>query len=123
MSDGRRIYLYTVALLSYFALLAALTFLARRMVEALLSDASFVGTLISGRGTIGLISVGAAAAAWGIHWFLANRAARPLTLTGAAERSSIVRKAWLYLGQGGSQAAAVAQAALAAAAAAGAAGA
>ncbi len=116
MSDGRRTYLYTVALLSYFALLAALTFLARRMVEALLSDASFVGTLISGRGTIGLISVGAAAAAWGIHWFLANRAARPLTLTGAAERSSIVRKAWLYLGEGGGLAAAVAQAALGAAA-------
>ncbi len=36
---------------------------------------------------------------WAVHTFLSERAARPLTMAGAAERGSATRKAYLYLGQ------------------------
>ena len=47
-----------------------------------------------------LLAAGVSAIIWAIHWFLANRAARALTMAAAGERASAARKAYLYLGQG-----------------------
>ena len=47
-----------------------------------------------------LLAAGVSAIIWAIHWFLANRPARALTMSAAGERASAVRKAYLYLGQG-----------------------
>ena len=38
---------------------------------------------------------------WGLHWHLANREARNLTIAGGAERGSTARKAYLWMGQFG----------------------
>ncbi len=101
MSTGRRRYLYTVALLSYVALLAALILCSRELIHLLLADSPAQDWLLA---------AGVSAILWGIHWYLANRPARALTMTAAGERAATVRKAYLYLGQGAALALVVVQA-------------
>ena len=113
MSTGRRRYLYTVALLSYVALLVALIMSSRELIRLLLADsASTDWLLVLPRSALGpwLLAAGVAAILWGIHWSLANRPARALTMSSASERAAPVRKAYLYLGQGTALAFVVAQA-------------
>ena len=103
MSTGRRRYLYTVALLSYVALLISLITSSRELIHLLLADSGSSDWLLAlPRGALGpwLLAAGVAAIIWAIHWFLANRAARALTMSAAGERAATVRKAYLYLGQG-----------------------
>ena len=116
MSVGRRSYLYTVALLSYLALLAALVFGVRHLLSTRFGDQ----VAAAGRGgdtsPLWLIGAGIVALIWGGHWFLANRPARQLTMAGATERGASPRKAALYIGQGVTLGAAAALSALAIAA-------
>ena len=103
MSTGRRRYLYTVALLSYVALLISLIMSSRELIRLLLADSPSQDWLLAlPRSALApwLLAAGVAAIIWAIHWFLANRPARALTMSAAAERASAVRKAYLYLGQG-----------------------
>ena len=101
MSVGRRRYLYTVALLSYVALLISLIMSSREVIRLLLADSSSRDWLLA---------TGVAAILWSIHWYLANRPARALAMAAAGERAATVRKAYLYLGQGAALALVVAQA-------------
>ena len=113
MSAGRRRYLYIVALLSYLALLLALIMFSRELIRLLQADSFTKERLLdlaSGALAPWLLLAGVAAILWGIHWSLANRPARALTMSAAAERASAVRKAYLYLGQGVALAWVVAQA-------------
>ena len=103
MSVGRRRYLYTAALLSYIALLVSLTMLVRVVGECLLPEPTCGEALRYLSYHVlpsWLLATGVAAILWGIHWFLANRPARALTMAAGAERASSIRKASLYLGQG-----------------------
>ena len=103
MSTGRRRYLYTVALLSYVALLISLIMSSRELIRLLLADSPSQDWLLAlPRSALApwLLAAGVAAIIWAIHWFLANRPARALTMSAAGERASAVRKAYLYLGQG-----------------------
>jgi len=118
LSTGRRRYLYTVALLSYLALLAALVMSGRELIRLLMTDTAAQTRLAAAFRSAAapwLLIAGVAAILWGIHWSLANRPARALTMAAAGERASVVRKASLYLGQGGALAWVIAQAWLAAA--------
>ena len=113
MSTGRRRYLYTVALLSYVALLISLIMSSRELIRLLLADSPSQDWLLAlPRSALApwLLAAGVAAIIWVIHWFLANRPARALTMSAAGERASSVRKAYLYLGQGAALALIVAQA-------------
>lgn len=103
MSRGYRRYVYTAALIALLLFLAG----------CILTLWQFVGGW-GGSPLVGLGVAGAALIAWGLHAWLAGRAARPLTLAAAAERSAIERKAYLALGQLGALTALVAQALLAA---------
>jgi hypothetical protein len=100
MAGARRDYLYPVALAGLLAFLGGMAVmvwqLSRRavalpagMVDALISPAVIPWLLLS---LLGLL-------VWVAVWDAANRAARPLTLAGAAERSSVSRKMFLYVGQ------------------------
>ena len=103
MSTGRRRYLYTVALLSYVALMTALILCSRELIRLLLADSPSQDWLLAlPRSALApwLLTAGVSAIIWAIHWFLANRPARALTMSAAGERASAVRKAYLYLGQG-----------------------
>jgi hypothetical protein len=113
LSTGRRRYLYTVALLSYVALLAALILCSRELIRLLLADSpSQNWLLVLPRSALAswLLVAGVSAILWGIHWYLANRPARVLTMAAAGERAATVRKAYLYLGQGAALALVVVQA-------------
>ena len=113
MSIGRRRYLYTVALLSYIVLLVSLIMSSREVIRLLLADSPARDwLLVLPRSALGpwLLATSVAAIIWGIHWHLANRPARALTMSAAVERASAVRKAYLYLGQGVALALVVAQA-------------
>ncbi len=113
MSIGRRRYLYTVALLSYVALLAALIMSNRELIRLLLADSAAQDWLLAlPRSTLApwLLVAGVAAIIWASHWILANRPARALTMAAAGERAAPVRKAYLYLGQGAALALVVVQA-------------
>ncbi len=96
MISLRRIYLYCVSLLG----LAALGF----SLWAVLGEAIRLRLTPLNRPTFGPLTLwlGIALVAlivWAAHRFLAERAARPLTMAGAAERGSASRKAYLYSGQ------------------------
>ncbi len=100
MSRGLRVYLYTTALL---ALLLALAGGILAIWQFVTGESPLVGAAIAT----------AALAVWGVHWWRIGRAARPLTMAAAAERSAVARKAYLALGQLGALAASVLQALLA----------
>ena len=103
MSTGRRRYLYTVALLSYLALLISLVMSSREIIHVIWADTpsrTWPPEFLRGEVAPWLLIAGVAAILWIIHWSLANRPARALTMSAAVERASAVRKAYLYLGQG-----------------------
>jgi hypothetical protein len=113
MSVGRHRYLYTVALLSYVALLISLIMSSWETIRLLLAgDFSRDWLLVLPRSALGLwlLATGVTGILWGIHWTLANRPARALTMSAAGERAAPVRKAYFYLGQGAALAAVVVQA-------------
>ena len=99
MSRGFRLYVYTAALIALLLVLAG----------SILALWQFLGGW-GGSPVIGLGVAGMALIAWGVHVWLAARAARPLTLAAAVERSAVARKAYLALGQLGALTALVAQA-------------
>ena len=103
MSTGRRRYLYTVALLSYLALLISLVMSSREIIHVIWADTpsrTWPPEFLRGEVAPWLLIAGVAAILWIIHWSLANRPARALTMSASVERASAVRKAYLYLGQG-----------------------
>lgn len=99
MSETRRLYFYVAASIGFLAALAGTVFTARHVAIAWLS-----GRLIAalsperGAGLWLLLAIGGLAV-WLGHWIPANRVARGLTMAAASERSSLPRKAHLYLGQ------------------------
>jgi hypothetical protein len=101
VSIGRRAFLYTIALTGLLITLASLLLLSSEAMRLLSSGIAIAlaGAALAresaawfGLGLAGLIL-------WAVGWFPANGAARQLTLTGAAERASTIRKAYLYTGQ------------------------
>jgi hypothetical protein len=101
LSAGRRSFLYATALIGFLLLLSSLLVLSREAIRVWSSGLAVprVATAVVS-GSPGWIGVGLVGLLlWAISWFPANRAARPLTLAGAAERASTQRKAYLYTGQ------------------------
>lgn len=94
---GLRVYVYTAALVALLIFLAGSTLAIWQFVTG---ESPVVGAGVAAAGLI----------AWGVHWWLASRAARPLTMAAAAERSAPARKAYLSLAQLAALAAAIAQA-------------
>lgn len=101
MSRGFRVYVYSAALLGLLIFLAG-SILAIWQVAT--GESPAVGAVVAAAGL----------AAWGVHWWLAERAARPLTMAAAAERSAAPRKAYLALGQLAALGALIVQAVMAA---------
>ncbi len=102
MSRGRRTYLYSVALFGLVASLVSLVsflwrFFAARAVD-LLGASPLTGVLDS-PALPWLILFLLTLATWLYHIIAANRAARPLTMAGAAERAAPERKMYLYMGR------------------------
>lgn len=102
MSRGRRIYLYTAALFGLIASLAGLVSFAWRTVGGQVSSllqveppAGLLATPALPWLVLGLLGL----ATWLFHHVLANREARPLTMSGAAARALSSRKAYLYGGR------------------------
>ncbi|HEX9117242.1 MAG TPA: DUF5671 domain-containing protein, partial [Anaerolineae bacterium] len=117
MATVRRFYLYLVALISLMALMAGLIDLSVGLVRLALNAPPLAidGVTVAG-GDLGLTAlvVLISAPIWGLHWWLANRRARALTMAGApaaslrgrsAERSAATRKAYFYAGRFGALAA------------------
>lgn len=86
MNRGFRFYVYTAALVALLIFLAGSTLAIWQFVTG---ESPLVGAVAAAAGLIG----------WGVHWWLAGRAARPMTMAAAAERSATARKAYLALGQ------------------------
>jgi hypothetical protein len=101
LSTGRRTLVYAIALIGLLVLLASLLVLcgeAIRLWSPGLAMTRVGMSLVRGSTAwIGLALAGVAL--WALGWLPANRAARQLTLAGAAARSSAERKAYLYVGQ------------------------
>jgi hypothetical protein len=101
VSIGRRTFLYTAALIGLLITLASLLALSSEAMRLLSSGvaAARAGAALV-RESASWIGLGLAGLTlWAVGWFPANGAARRLTLAGAAERSSTLRKAYLYTGQ------------------------
>jgi len=102
MSRGRRIYLYTAALFGLIASLAGLVSFAWRTVGGQVSSLLQVeppGGLLATPALPWLVLGLLGLATWLFHHVLANREARPLTMSGAAARALASRKAYLYGGR------------------------
>lgn len=98
MRGMQRIYLYAMALVSGLVLLLALANAAAALILAGLG----AGSAGADSGATGWLALAALAAiVWGVHWWLADREARALTMAGAAARAVPARKAYLYAGQFG----------------------
>ena len=102
MSRSRRLYLYTVALFGLVVSLVSLVMFLWRI------GANQVGGLLGAEPPSGVGATPAlpwlvlfviATATWLFHIINANRQARPLTMTGAAERAAPERKMYLYGGR------------------------
>ncbi|MGE5602892.1 MAG: DUF5671 domain-containing protein [Nitrososphaerales archaeon] len=102
MTRGRRTYLYTAALFGLVvSLISLISFLWRFLGEQAvgrLGASPLAGTLAS-PALPWLVLFLVAFAAWIFHISIANQAARPLTMTGAAERAAPERKMYLYMGR------------------------
>lgn len=102
MSRGRRIYLYSVAFFGLVvSLVSLLLFLWRFVGEqaaALLGATPLRGALAS-PALPWLVVFVLSLATWLFHIVVANQAARPLTMVGAAERAAPARKMYLYMGR------------------------
>ena len=102
MRSVQRVYLYTVALISLLVWLLSLINAGVGLIELALAGSDFSVTGLMGSSV--LLWLGAAlvaVAVWGLHWYLANREARHLTIAGGAERGSPARKGYLWMGQFG----------------------
>ena len=101
MSTGRRILLYTVALIGLLITMASLLVLSAETLRLWSSGLAMTRTGVTlVRGSTSWIGLGLAGLTlWAVGWFPANGMARQLTLAGAAERASSIRKAYLYVGQ------------------------
>src|SRR5512135_1352432 len=99
MPNFRRLYLYLVALISLVALMLGLIGLAAEASALLFNARPFRITgeeLAQGSLLRWVVVVLVAGPLWAIHWSMADRTARPLTIAGAAERAEPARKAYLY---------------------------
>jgi hypothetical protein len=113
MSSSRRLYLYSVSLVTLLAALAGLLNLSGELIRLLTAGwgvASALAALTRGPVAPWLPVTGLALVLWILHWTLADRPARRLTMAAAVERASEVRKATLYAGQTATLAAALLQA-------------
>jgi hypothetical protein len=101
VSTGRRIFPYIAALIGLLITLASLLVLSGEAIRSWSSGLSAVRSALAVvRDSIPWIGLGLAGLTlWAVGWFPANRAARQLTLAGAAERAATPRKAYLYMGQ------------------------
>jgi hypothetical protein len=102
MTRGRRIYLYTAALFGLVVSLVSLvSYLWRFLGEraAGLFGASPLTGMLASPALPWLVLFLVAFAAWIFHISIANQAARPLTMAGAAERATPERKMYLYMGR------------------------
>jgi hypothetical protein len=96
MRGMQRVYLYAMALVSGLMLVLALANAAAILIlSGMGAGAADTGTSVLG--WLALIIV--AAIVWGVHWWLAEREAHPLTMAGAVERAATARKAYLWAGQ------------------------
>jgi Domain of unknown function (DUF5671)/Domain of unknown function (DUF3842) len=101
LSTARRFFLYAAALIGLLILLASLLVLSGQTIRLWSSGLAVteVPTVLA-RGSPGWIGLGLAGLViWALGWLPANGAARQLTLAGASERASNLRKAYLYTGQ------------------------
>jgi Domain of unknown function (DUF5671)/Domain of unknown function (DUF3842) len=98
---GRRVILYAVALIGLLITLASLLVLSAEAIRLWSSGFAVARVGMSlARGSAGWIGLGLAGLTlWAVGWFPANGRARQLTVAGAAERASTLRKAYLYTGQ------------------------
>jgi hypothetical protein len=101
VSIGRRAFLYVAALTGLLVILAGLLAISGDAMRLLGSGFAAVragaALIRESAAWIGLVLAGFIL--WAVGWFPANAAARQLTLAGAAERASTIRKAYLYTGQ------------------------
>lgn len=102
MSQGRRLYLYGVALfglvVSLVGLISFLWRFAGEQAAAFLGATPLSGALAS-PALPWLVVFVLALATWLFHIIMANQAARPLTMAGADERAAPERKMYLYMGR------------------------
>jgi hypothetical protein len=101
MPNYRRLYIYLVATVSWLALLAGSLVSSHFLARGLAEGMGLAATLarLGGPAGLGLLVAIIALPIWATHWYLAERAGRPLTMAGAQERASAARKAHLYIGQ------------------------
>lgn len=102
MSRSRRLYLYGVALFGLvLSLLSLIMFLwregARRAAAFVNGDLPYSWLATAAWPWLALFAI--ALATWVFHIVMANREARPLTMTGAVERAAPERKMYLYGGR------------------------
>jgi Domain of unknown function (DUF3842)/Domain of unknown function (DUF5671) len=114
MRRVQRVYLYTVALISLLVWLLSLINAGAGLIALALVGSGFsLNELMGSSIVLWLGSALVAMAVWGLHWYLANREARHLTIAGGAERGSPARKGYLWMGQFGALACLAVEAGLA----------
>ncbi len=102
MSRSRRLYLYGVALFGLVASLVSLVSFLWRFVGGRAVDlfaASQLAGPLDSPALPWLVLFAVTLGTWLFHIITANRAARPLTMAGAAERAAPERKMYLYMGR------------------------
>jgi hypothetical protein len=102
MRSAERVYLYTMALIALAGMLLGLINTVAGLVALALAG-PVDGFSLEGFGRAGVLPWAALAVLgaliWVIHWTLANREARKLTIAGGAERRAPARKAYLWCAQ------------------------
>ena len=102
MGSVQRVYLYSVALISLLVWLLSLINAGAALVALALAGGELsLSGLMGSSAMLWLVAALVAMVIWGLHWFLANREARLLTIAGGAERAAPARKAYLWMGQFG----------------------
>jgi hypothetical protein len=102
MRSVQRVYLYTVALISLLVWLLSLINAGAGLIALGLAGGDLsLSRLMSSNFVLWLGAALVAMAVWALHWLLANREARHLTIAGGAERGSPARKGYLWMGQFG----------------------
>jgi hypothetical protein len=101
LSTARRFFLYSLALIGLLMLLASLLALSAEALRLWSAGFSIsqAGRALAG-GSSGWVALGLLGLViWLLGWLPANGAARRLTMAGGVERTSSLRKAYLYTGQ------------------------
>jgi hypothetical protein len=102
MRSVQRVYLYAVALISLLVWLLSLINAGAGLIALGLAGGDLsLSRLMSSNFVLWLGAALVAMAVWALHWLLANREARHLTIAGGAERGSPARKGYLWMGQFG----------------------